>query len=293
VLATDIKVGPEAMVAGGPFAYLDVTDAAAVNRLVVEHHATAIVHLASLLSAVGERNPQLAMKVNARGSENVLEAAAAHKLRVFIPSTIAVFGPSTPRQNTPNTTVLRPTTIYGTTKVYMELLGEYYATRFGVDFRSLRYPGIISNTALPGGGTTDYAVDIFYEALKPSRTYSCFLRADTALPMMYMPDCVRATVELLEAPQAALSTRVYNVTATSFTPAEISAAITARLPGFLTTYAPDFRQTIADSWPATIDDSLARHDWGWRPEFGLNEIADDMLRALSVRLGASKRPVQV
>jgi len=280
VVATDIN----AFAGDGPFSYLDVTDAAAMDKIIVEHRVVTVIHLASLLSAVGEKNPKLAQKVNVRGIENVLEIAAARKLRVFAPSTIAVFGPSTPRHDTPDPTIMRPTTIYGTTKVYLELLGEYYNAKFGVDFRSLRYPGIISNAALPGGGTTDYAVEIFYRALESSK-YTCFLKPDTALPMMYMPDCIRATVELLEAPPHALKQRVYNLTAVSFTPEQLGAEIKKLMPGFSMDYKPDFRQAIADSWPATIDDSKARKDWGWKHEYGTPEMAKDMLSALSKRLG--------
>lgn len=283
VVATDLHHAP-ALAAAGPFAYLDVTDASNLRRLVAEHNVNTIVHLASLLSAVGEKNPALAIQVNAHGSENVLEVAAAYKCKVFAPSTIAVFGPTTPRDGTPNTTVLRPTTIYGTTKVYMELLGEYYHRKFGVEFSSVRYPGIISNKALPGGGTTDYAVDIFYEALKKG-SYRCFLGPNTALPMMYMPDCLRGTLELLETPTATLKHRVYNLTAVSFTPAEIAAAIRKYIPSFSVTYEPDFRQAIADSWPRSIDDSAARLDWGWAPKYDLDAMTRDMLAALAPRLG--------
>ena len=261
VLATDIRIAPKAMEGTGPYAYLDVTDGPALTRMVVDNGITTIVHLASLLSAVGEKNPQLAMKVNSRGAENVFETAAQHGCAVFSPSTIAVFGPTTPRLDTPNTTVLRPTTMYGTTKVYMELLGEYYARKFGVDFRSLRYPGIISNKALPGGGTTDYAVEIFYEALK-KRSYTCFLGPQSSLPMMYMPDCIEGTVMLMEAERSRLSECVYNMTAVSFTPADVAREIKVHMPDFAMDYKPDFRQAIADSWPASIGDSMARRDWG-------------------------------
>ena len=289
VLATDVRPLP-ALSLGGPggapqsVGYLDVTDGAAVAAAAVNHGATLIVHLSSLLSAAGERAPERAMAVNARGTENVLAAAVAAGARVFAPSTIAVFGPSTPRDATPNDTVLRPTTIYGVTKVYGELLGEYYAAKFGVDFRALRYPGVISNKAPPGGGTTDYAVDIFYAALRDGR-YSCFLKPDTPLPMMYMPDCLRATLELIAAPAPALrGARAFNLTAVSFTPAELAAAIRVHMPAFEITYAPDFRQAIADSWPRSIDDSLARESWGWKHRFGLPEIAKDMLVELAHRL---------
>lgn len=284
VVASDVRCS-SALRELGPFAYLDVTNQEAIAKLLVEHDINTIVHLASLLSAVGERNPQLAMKVNARGSENVLEVAAIHKCKVFIPSTIAVFGPSTPRFNTRNATILRPTTIYGTTKVYMELLGEYYHRKFGVDFRSVRYPGIISNKALPGGGTTDYAVEIYYEALKNGK-YECFLGPESALPMMYMPDCLKGTLDLLEAPEDKLaSTRVYNLTALSFTPAQLADSIRKYIPGFAITYKPDFRQQIADSWPASIDDSVARNEWGWRHDFDLDAMTRDMLKSLAPRLG--------
>lgn len=287
VTATDIKVAPAELTREGPYEYLDVTDAAALNKLVVDREVTYIVHLASLLSAVGERNPQLAMKVNARGIENVLETAAVHKLRVFAPSTIAVFGPSTPKEATPNNTIMRPSTIYGVTKVYLELLGEYYLNKYGVDFRSVRYPGIISNKALPGGGTTDYAVEIYYEALKHGK-YSCFLGPDSALPMMYMPDCIRGTVELMEAPAEKLSTRVYNMTAVSFTPAQLAASIQKVMPNFSITYAPDFRQKIADSWPRSIDDSAARKDWNWQHEYDTDAMTRDMLTVLGAKLKAGK-----
>ena len=295
VLATDVRSTPALRGAGGggPFRFLDTTSVADVSRALVEHDASTVVHLASLLSAVGERAPARAIVVNARGSEAVLAAAAEHGAAVFAPSTIAVFGAGTPRDATPNETVLRPTTIYGVTKVYTELLGEYYARKFGVDFRSLRYPGIISHLAPAGGGTTDYAVDIFYAALRDGR-YSCFLRPDTALPMMYMPDCLRSTLELIDAPAAALArARVFNITALSFTPAELAAAITRYVPHFQITYRPDERQAIADSWPRSIDDGLAREQWGWRHRYDLDAMTRDMLRKLALRLKLTVPPALV
>lgn len=208
------------------------------------------------------------------------QVARLHELTVLAPSTIAVFGATTPKDDTPDVTVCEPSTVYGVTKVHLELLGSYYSQKFGVDFRSLRYPGVISSQSPPGGGTTDYAVDIYHAALRDGR-YRCFLEASTRLPMMYMRDCLRATTELLSAPRDSLTRCVYNVSAMSFTPEELSTALAARLTGFEVEYAPDFRQGIARSWPRTIDDSRARQDWGWAPEFDIESMTDDMLITLA------------
>eukprot|EP00735_Rhodelphis_limneticus_P000745 TRINITY_DN1126_c0_g1::TRINITY_DN1126_c0_g1_i1::g.17377::m.17377 TRINITY_DN1126_c0_g1::TRINITY_DN1126_c0_g1_i1::g.17377 ORF type:complete len:383 (+),score=109.88,sp/Q2KIR8/TDH_BOVIN/51.78/1e-110,Epimerase/PF01370.16/4e-22,RmlD_sub_bind/PF04321.12/2.6e-11,NAD_binding_4/PF07993.7/1e+03,NAD_binding_4/PF07993.7/1e-08,3Beta_HSD/PF01073.14/1.1e-07,Polysacc_synt_2/PF02719.10/0.0011,adh_short/PF00106.20/7.2e+03,adh_short/PF00106.20/0.00037,Chorion_2/PF03964.10/0.23 TRINITY_DN1126_c0_g1_i1:51-1151(+) len=283
VIASDVRAPPRSHLDNGPFIYADVMQPDQLARVVLENRITCIIHLASLLSASGERNPALAMKVNTRGIETILELARMNQLSVFAPSTIAAFGDSTPKVNTPNTTIQRPTTIYGVTKVYLELLGEYYHQKFGVDFRSIRYPGIISSESAPGGGTTDYAVDIYYEALR-HKQYRCFLRPDSELPMMYMPDCLKATADLIEADPKKLSTRVYNVTAMSFTPAQLAAAIAKQVPGFTVSYEDaDFRQKIASSWPRSIDDSVARNDWGWKPQYDIDTMTTHMLMRLKER----------
>ena len=221
------------------------------------------------------------------GTYNVLEAARTHKLvRVYIPSSIAAFGPETPRENTPQETVLRPKTMYGVTKVAGELLADYYVRRFSVDVRGSRFPGIISHETLPGGGTTDYAVAIFYEAVKNKR-YTCFLREDTSLPMMYMPDCLKSVLDLMEADFAGLRHHAdFNLAAMSFTPAVLAAEIRRHIPEFRIDYKPDFRQAIADSWPQSIDDSAARKEWGWKPDFDLAAMTKDMLDVLSKRQAA-------
>ncbi|KAK9915249.1 hypothetical protein WJX75_006733 [Coccomyxa subellipsoidea] len=286
VVASDVRMNRE-VTGAGPFVYCDVQDKDNLARIILENGINTVVHLATLLSAIGERNPQLALKVNTQGIQNVLELAAQHHLRVYAPSTIAVFGPTTPRINTPDCTVKEPTTMYGITKVHQELLGQYYNQKFGVDFRSLRYPGVISSATLPGGGTTDYAVEIFHAALTTG-TYACFLGPDTALPFLYMPDCLAATYQLMMADSASLSQTTYNVTAMSFTPAELCAAIQRRLPRFTVDYRPDFRDAIARSWPQSVDDSAARTDWGWRPDFDLDAMTDHMLTALDAQLRAKR-----
>lgn len=289
VIAADRRNPPsEDLASSGPFVVLDVTDREALARVVRDHKVEVVYHLAAVLSAAGEQNPQRAWEVNVNGLSNLLEVARAGGIaQIFHPSSIAVFGPRTPRDHTPQDTVLCPTTMYGVTKVTGELLGDYYARRYGLDVRGLRYPGIISSVTPPGGGTTDYAVEMFYYAAE-GKPYTCFVGEDTMLPMMYMPDCLRAALDLMEAPRARLQYRTYNITAMSFTVAELAAEIRKHVPGFEIAYAPDFRQAIADSWPRSIDDSAARSDWGWTPRYGLAEMVEDMLRALSRRHAAGE-----
>ncbi|HEU68692.1 MAG TPA: NAD-dependent epimerase/dehydratase family protein [Candidatus Acetothermia bacterium] len=286
VAAGHRRPAADKLAASGPFVRLDVTDRAALERVVREHRIEAIYHLAAVLSATGEQDPPRAWEVNVNGLYNVLEIARHRGLaQVFYPSSIAVFGPRTPRDATPQDTILSPTTIYGVTKVAGELLCDYYARRYGLDVRGLRYPGIISSETPPGGGTTDYAVEIFYAAVE-KRSYTCFVREDTALPMMFMPDCLRAAIELMAAPNGNLRYRTYNITAMSFTAGEVAAEIRKHIPEFRVRYQPDFRQEIADSWPRSIDDSAARSDWGWKPVYGLKETTAEMLRALGERQAA-------
>jgi len=275
VIASDVKMMPS-IARGGNFSYVDVTDYDMLARVVLEYDVDIIVHLAALLSAVGEKNTKLAINVNNKGLENCLELAAMNGLQIYCPSSIAAFGPSSPKDATPDLCVMRPTTIYGITKVYAELLGEYYHQKYGVDFRSLRYPGIISWKALPGGGTTDYAVEIYFEALKRKK-YKCFLKDDTMMPMMYMPDTLKATSDLILADNEKLTQRTYNVTGMSFTPAEIAAEIRKHIPDFEIEYEPDFRQSIAETWPRSIDDSRARQDWGWNNMYDLGSMSKDMI----------------
>lgn len=269
----------------GPYISLDVRDAAALDNLVSGQRITVIYHLAALLSAVAEERPLQAWDINMNGLLNVLESACKHGCQVFFPSSIAVFGPGTPPFDTPQDTVQHPSTIYGITKVTGELLCEYYRRRYGVDARGVRYPGLISNQVLPGGGTTDYAVDIFYAAVK-QRHYDCFLRADTQLDMMYMPDAIQAAMQLMETDASRLThCNGFNVTAMSFTPAQLAAEIQRHLPGFTIGYAVDpLRQAIADSWPRHMDDSAARAEWGWLPHYDLAAMVADMLRHIAAKL---------
>ena len=281
VVVTDIAEPSAALRDAGPFEFLNVTQKGAIAAVVDRYEINTIYHLAAILSATGERKPHLAWNVNINGLYKILEIARERKItRVFCPSSIAVFGPETPRDDTPQETVMRPTTMYGLTKVAGELLCDYYFRRFGLDVRGVRYPGIISSETPPGGGTTDYAVEIFYEAIKYKR-YTCFLREDTVLPMMYMPDCIKATLDLMEADLSRLKHHAdFNLAAMSFCPAELVAEIQKHIPEFVCEYKPDFRQEIADSWPRTIDDSVAREEWGWEPQYDLAAVVADMLERL-------------
>jgi nucleoside-diphosphate-sugar epimerase len=290
VVATGHKTKPSNELGeSGPFEFIDVTQRETVEAIVRQYEIDTIYHMAAILSAVGERKPLLAWDVNMNGLHHILEIAREYDLvRLFCPSSIAVFGPETPRDHTPQETVLRPKTMYGLTKVAGELLCDYYFHRFGVDVRGVRYPGIISSETLPGGGTTDYAIHIFYEALKQGR-YTCFVRQDTVLPMMYMPDCIKGTIDLMEADVSQLKHHAdFNMAAMSFSAGELAAEIKKHLPHFTVAYEPDYRQAIADSWPTSIDDSAAREEWGWQPDYDLAAMTADMLEKLGKKKAEGK-----
>lgn len=284
VIASDIKKATSPLLSGIPFIYLDVLDAAAVNKLVVENDIDTIFHMAAILSAAGEQNPQLAYQVNMYGLINVLEAARTHKVeRILVPSSIAAFGQDAPKDNTPDETLMNPTTMYGVTKVAGEKLSQYYFIKYGVDVRSVRYPGIISSETLPGGGTTDFAVDIYIKAIQ-NIPYECYIDENTVLPFMHMPDAIKAIVELAKPENSALTRRVYNIHALSLTPAQIVESVRKYYPDFQITYKPDYRQAIAESWPHSLDDSAARRDWNWQPDFDLEAMTRDMLEKLKKKL---------
>ncbi len=289
VFATDIKQPPKDILESGPFNTLDVMDYNNLLHFAVRFKITQVYNLAAVLSGNAEKIPQQAWEINMRALMNTLELARDSDVKkLFWPSSIAVFGPTTPRYNTPQLTVMEPNTVYGISKLAGERWGEYYQKRYGVDFRSLRYPGLISYKTEAGGGTTDYAVEIYYEAIR-NNSYNCFLREDTALPMMFMDDAIKATIQLMEADAGKLSLRSsYNVGGMSFTPKEVAAAIRKHQPDFEITYEPDFRQAIADSWPASIDDSVARKDWGLSDVFNLESMTSLMLNEISTKLVGKK-----
>jgi len=282
VVASDLRpMEPQ----DGPTEVLNALNARDLAGLVNKHKITQIYHLAAILSATGEKNPLKAWDINMRSLFNVLEVARKKKLhKVYFPSSIAVFGREAAAENTPQFEVLIPETVYGISKVAGENWANYYFQRYGLDVRSIRYPGIIGYESLPGGGTTDYAVDIYHYAVQ-GKPFECFLKANTSLPMLYMPDAIRGTLELMESPADKIKVRTsYNLSGMSFTPAEIAGSIKKLVPGFEISYAPDFRQAIADSWPGSIDDSAARKDWGWKPEFDLDAMTRDMLLNLRKEL---------
>ena len=281
VIASDLREQNPLLEGTGPYVSLDVMNKEMLHVQVIRQGITQIYLLAAILSATGEKNPSLAWNLNMTGLLNVLDIAREEKLyKVYWPSSIAVFGPTSPKQNCPQQTIIEPTTVYGISKYAGEFWCHYFHQRFGVDVRSLRYPGLISYKSPPGGGTTDYAVEIFHEALEEKR-YECFLNEGTYLPMMYMPDAIRATIELMEAPAEKISIRTsYNISGMSFSPKEIGAEIKNHIPDFSISYKPDYRQAIADSWPQSIDDSVARRDWNWKEEYDLSAMTKDMLENL-------------
>jgi nucleoside-diphosphate-sugar epimerase len=281
VTASDIK-DPEGILAQGNFEKLNVLDQQKLQAFVQKNGFTQIYHLAAVLSATGEKNPKFAWQLNMDSLIYVLDIALACNVKkVYWPSSIAVFGPTTPRDSTPQDTIMDPTTIYGISKQAGERWCDWYHRKYNLDVRSLRYPGLIGYKSLPGGGTTDYAVDIFFKAIAEKK-YECFLKPDTYLPMMYMDDAVKATLDLMAAPAEKISVRSsYNISAMSFCPAEIAKAIQKHIPDFKISYHPDFRQSIADSWPRSIDDSKARADWGWNHQFGLEEMTEEILSNLT------------
>jgi len=285
VVACGRKSKPsDKLLESGPFEWVDVSDPEKLADICKKHHIDTIVNMAAILSATGEKNPQLCWNVNIDGLINCLEIARDQDMtQVLCPSSIAVFGPGCPLEDTPNDTVLKPTTMYGVSKVCGELVCDYYVKRYGVDARGLRYPGIISAETLPGGGTTDYAVEIYYKAIEQG-SYDCFVKEDTRLPMMYMPDCIKATIDLMEAPFENLKHHGdFNVGSMSFSVADLADEIRKHIPGFTATYSPDYRQEIADSWPASVDDSVAREEWGWNPSYDISSMTKDMLEKLGQR----------
>ena len=281
VILTDIRQPSQSILKSGPFQYANILDPRRLEKIVIDNKVDWIVHLSATLSAKGELDIPLATKVNIEGMQNIIELAKHYKLRVFVPSTIGAFGPDSPKNPTPNLTIQRPRTIYGVSKVYAELLGEYYHHKFGLDFRSLRLPGVVS-CDLPGGGTTDYAIDMFHNAITKGK-YECYLKPKTTVPMIYIDDCLRAIYEFMDAPNDAIQRRVYNINAVSFSPEDLANEIRNYFPQFEVTYNPDaIRQEIADSWPEVLDDTEARQDWKWKPEYNFKTLVETMIDQVKV-----------
>ena len=281
VVASDLREENDLLKGTGPYVSIDVMNKEMLHVQVIRQNITQIYLLAAILSATGEKNPHLAWSLNMQSLLNVLDIAKEENLaKVYWPSSIAVFGPTSPKQNCPQQTIIEPTTVYGISKYAGEFWCNYYFQRWGLDVRSIRYPGLISYKSAPGGGTTDYAIEIFHEALEEKK-YSCFLQEDTYLPMMYMPDAIKATIELMEAPADKITIRTsYNISGMSFSPKEITSEIKKHIPEFEVSYKPDYRQQIANSWPQSIDDAVARQDWGWKEDYDLNKMTKDMFENL-------------